>query len=425
MRVESDQQRSKVTALQPVLHECDVLVLDAVLRQSLVAIRSLGQKNFRVTALETTAHTSVPAFSSSWCEQSAYIPAAEGTAQYLAYLDEVLAQTRARVVITSSDGTIALLRAHRQRLEERHTRIALAQEPALKQAVDKEQTLALAKELGIGVPPCVIVKTGNDVAAAIAEVGLPVVIKPAESWVDNTQHRVRFGTALATTLTEAQVIVEEPLSLGASMLFQPFLPGRREALSFLYAHNTTYARFAQWAKRTEPQLGGTSVMRQSIAIPNDIGVQAEKLIRAMDLEGYSEVEFRRDAAGKPFLMEINPRLSASVEIAVRSGMNFPYLLYQWANGEPIQPVQTYRTGRWMRYLRGDFFTTVEALQKRGRPGVTPAGKALWEFGSSFFTPTGYDYLDWRDPGPAFVSGMDFMKNRVGKALTRKMLRLVR
>jgi hypothetical protein len=49
-------------------------------------------------------------------------------------------------------------------------------------------------------------------------------------------------------------------------------------------------------------------------------------------------------------MEINPRLSASVEVAVRAGVDFPYLLYQWANGDPIDHVEYYRVGRWMCYL---------------------------------------------------------------------------
>ncbi len=46
----------------------------------------------------------------------------------------------------------------------------------------------------------------------------------------------------------------------------------------------------------EPPLGGVSVFRKSIAVPQDIGDQAERLVRAINLEGYCEVEFRRDAA---------------------------------------------------------------------------------------------------------------------------------
>src|SRR5207249_5900847 len=121
-----------------------------------------------------------------------------------------------------------------------------------------------------------------------------------------------------------------------------------ESLSFLYAQGQVYARFAQWVKRTDPPLGGVIVVRQSIAVPADTGEQGERLVRAIELEGYSEVEFRRDNAGKPYLMEINPRLSASVELAVRAGVDFPYLLYQWAKGDRIERVEGYRSGAWMR-----------------------------------------------------------------------------
>lgn len=168
-----------------------------------------------------------------------------------------------------------------------------------------------------------------------------------------------------------------------------------------------YARFAQWAKRTQPPLGGTSVLRQSIAIPADIGDQAERLVREIELEGYSEVEFRRDDSGYPYLMEINPRLSASVEIAVRSGVDFPYLLYQWANGDQIDYIENYRIGGWMRYLEGDIMTTVQALSQRGRPGVTPPLQAVFDFFTTFLTPMGYDYLDWKDPLPLWSATADF------------------
>ncbi|PYQ19139.1 MAG: hypothetical protein DMF79_13330, partial [Acidobacteria bacterium] len=170
-------------------------------------------------------------------------------------------------------------------------------------------------------------------------------------------------------------------------------------------------RFAQWAKRTQPPLGGTSVLRQSIAVPEDIGEQTVRLVRAIDLEGYSEVEFRRDGAGAPHLMEINARLSASVEVAVRAGVDFPALLYQWACGGPIDEVKAYRVGNWMRYLEGDVVATVEALRQRGRPGVAPPVPAIAGFLFSFFKPMGYDYLDWQDPLPACVAALNFVQSR--------------
>jgi predicted ATP-grasp superfamily ATP-dependent carboligase len=393
----------------------DALVLNARLRQSLVTVRSLGQRGLRVAAVDTSSR--VPAFASRWCQRGFVFPVEEGTEAYFAHLGELLERTGARVLIPSHDGTIAMLRRHRAWLEQR-VRLALADERTIAVAVNKERTLAVAQSLGLQVPRSCVVRTGEDVPGALEEVGLPAVIKPTESWSWQGPHGARVGPQLATTADEARRAVAELTRFGGATLFQQLLSGRREAVSFLYAKGKLHARFAQWAKRTMPPLGGASVLRQSIAVPPDIGDQAERLVRAIELEGYSEVEFRRDSAGVPYLMEINPRLSASVELAVRAGVDFPSLLYQWANGDPIDEVEGYRVGGWMRHLGGDIGTTIAMLEQRGRPGVAEPAQAILGFAVSFLRPMGYDYVDWADPLPAINAATDFTRNAVRSILCR-------
>lgn len=413
------QSRQESSRLLPY----DALVLDAKLRQSLVAVRSLGRHSKSVASLEVKNNLKqskhVPTFTSRWCEKSYIAPAYERDPEpFLTYIKLLLDNTGARVLLTSSDGTLAVLREHRAEIEQHNTRIALAQEPALSIALNKDQTLDIAARLGVGVPRGILVKAVDEVKEVVREIGLPAVVKPVETWQWGQQQGMRLICKLVTTLDEARQAVETLTQSGGSVLFQQFLSGRREAVSFVYANDEVYARFAQWAQRTHPQLGGTSVYRQSVAIPEDIGAQAELLVREIGLEGYSEVEFRRDQHGKPYLMEINPRLSASVEVAVRAGVDFPYLLYQWASGEAIDRVRSYHVGNWMRYLEGDILTTVQAFTDRGRPGVTPPGRAVYEFISTFFLPTDYDYVDWHDIHPAWTAASEFM-DRLWWRLGRK------
>ncbi|QBD78386.1 ATP-grasp domain-containing protein [Ktedonosporobacter rubrisoli] len=418
-----DKQLSEPQATLAVARTTyDALILDSLQRQALVTVRSLGKRGLNVAALETQER--VPAFTSRWCQKEIVCSAEEGTEAYLIFLEHCLEQYGARVLIPSADGTIALLRKYRDRLEQRVS-LALASEAAMTIAVNKELTLDIARRLGLNIPHGVEIGAVNDVSAALREVGLPAVVKPVESWLWHEQQGARFVSRLVTTPDEAIRAVEELTHFGGTVLFQQFLTGEREAMSFLYARGEVYARFAQWAKRTEPPLGGQSVLRQSIAVPEDIGEQAERLVREIELEGYSEVEFRRDSAGVPYLMEINPRLSASVEIAVRSGIDFPYLLYQWASGEPINKIKRYRIGVWMRYLKGDIMTTIEALQQRGRPGVTPPAQAVFGFLASFLQPMGYDYVDWDDPSPAIRAATDFTRSWVGGAIKKRLSRFRR
>lgn len=397
----------------------DAMVLDADLRQALVAIRSLGRHGLRVAAFGQ--RRSAPALASRWCREGLVSPAPPTSRRSLEALELALRHIRPHVLIPSADGTVELLRRHRVLLGQK-ARIALAQDDALEIAIDKERSLSLAQELGIGVPRGVIVRAPDDVRAAIREVRLPAVVKPTQSWQEDEHGGARLDARLVIDEAEARCAVAELTRFGGRALFQEYLPGRREAVSLFCTDGVVRARFAQWAERTSPPIGGESVLRQSIAVPQDLGGSAERLVREIGLDGYAEVEFRRDGDGAPRLMEINPRLSASVELAVRSGIDFPALLYRWAAGEPVAAVRGYKVGTWMRYLRGDLMSTVAALRQRGRPGVAPPCQALMGFAASFLRPMRYDYLDWRDPSPALRAAANFWQEML-HATTRARSRL--
>lgn len=399
----------------------DALVLDADLLQSLVTVRSLGSRGLRVAAVGTSVR--LPIYSSRWCQAAFICPAEEGTDEYFSYLEQLLEENDIHVLITSSDATIDMIRRHRKRLEQR-VRIALAKETALAIALNKERTLEVAERLGISIPRAVTLESESKVEAALNEIKLPVVVKPLQSWVWNNQQGIRLASKLVTTYDEARSAVKELTRLGVKVVLQQYLSGKRESISFLYEDGQIYARCAQWHKRSQPPLGGQSVLRQSIALPPDIDEQAELLVREIDLDGCSEVEFRRDADGRPHLMEINPRLWASTELAVRAGVDFPYLLYQWASGEKMDEVKSYRIGGWLRYLRADITTTVAALEHRDRPEMSSPVKTILDFCTSFFLPAAYDYVSLRDPLPAVratAGGVSELASKVGASLkgTRK------
>lgn len=394
---------SEQNARIPVSREAyDALVLDANSRKVLATVRCLGKRGLRVAALECSNALPVPAFSSRWCRKKFICPVDEGTEAYLLYLEALLDAERVQVLIPSSDGTIALVRQYRERLE-RRVQIALASEAALSIAVSKERTLEVARRLGLNVPRGVTVRDASGVEHALEQVGLPAVVKPAESWIATDQQSYRVASQLVTTPVEAHSAVEELTRDGGAVLFQQFLSGRREAIALFYARGEIAARFAYWSRREEPPLGGTWALAQSMAYPPDIGEQAERLVREINLEGYSQIEFRRDSLGTPYLMEINARLTAGLEHPIQAGVDFPYLLYQWASGKRVDTVKRYRAGVWMRYLWGDIAATISAIQQRGRPGVTSPVRAIVEFCTTCFVPMRYDYVDWRDPLPIWTA----------------------
>jgi predicted ATP-grasp superfamily ATP-dependent carboligase len=388
----------------------DALVLDGHARQALVTTRTLGGMGLRVTTAESSdlCHSpfGVPTFASRWSEREDILPSYHddptGYAQVL--LDLVGAQPT-RVLIPSMDGSIAALRPWRSSFERQDVALALASDAALEAANDKQRTMAAAAELGIPYPRTVPIDRLEDTEAALAEVGYPAVIKPTHSWVANTERATRVIAKTVLDVSEALAYVQQLNEVGSSAaVVQQLASGSREAISVFYAHGKVWASFAQVAHRTTPVLGGVSVVRESISMPVELESAALALVHAFDLEGYSEVEFRRDARGRPLLMEINARLSGSLEVAVRSGIPFPALLWQWASGQPLCPVFGYRTGIKMRYLKGDVKWLWENIETRGRrPDCVPPGKAVTIFARDFLHRQRYDYVDRSDLGPAVAA----------------------
>jgi predicted ATP-grasp superfamily ATP-dependent carboligase len=394
-----------------------VWLLDAGSRQILVSARELGRLGHPVGAIDRSGHVST--FSSRWCELSAVVP--DFSERPDAFVDAILALLRwkaAPVLIPGHDGSIAAIRRRRAEIEGL-TALALPNERALDITVDKARTLALAADLGIAVPVGVPVLEPADVAAAVRKVGLPAVVKPVQSWVEKAGSGIRMASSVALSAREATQAAGQILEAGGQAMVQRWLPGDREAVSLIVSRGRVLARFAQIAHRMYPSLGGASVLRESIPLPDDVTEAAERLVHAIGLEGYAEVEFRRDAEGRPVLMEINPRLSASVEVAVRAGVNFPVLLYQWAAGAPLEPVDGYRIGLRMRWLGGDLRWLRENLSSQGQPDIVPRRVATQRFLLDFLRPAAYDYVDLADMRPAIVAAGGFLSQasrNIGRAL---------
>jgi predicted ATP-grasp superfamily ATP-dependent carboligase len=383
------------------------LILDASLRQSLVAVRSLGRAGVRVHAGATGGST--PAFVSRYCQGAACLPPVAGDPNEFADAVRQLARrTAPPVIFTSHDGSIDVLSSRRRELEE-FAILALADNRALTIAADKRQTLALAAELGIAVPTSIVVADVETVRSAVKEVGLPAVLKPIRSWVDDDRVRRRVVSSVHRRIESLTAAAGALLELQGAAIVQPWLCGDRQAVSFIYSRGEVAAAFAQIAYRTDPPLGGLSVMRESIPLLPDISEPAERLVRAIGLEGYSEIEFRRDARGTARLMEINARLSASVEVAVRSGVDFPLLLYKWARGAKLAPTRRYRLGVRMRWLGGDLRWLARTMVHKQEPDAVPARAAVAQFGRDFLRPAYYDYVDVRDPRPAVAAFGGFCK----------------
>jgi predicted ATP-grasp superfamily ATP-dependent carboligase len=388
----------------------DILILDASHKHSLTSARSLARSaGLRVALGESVGQFSPdhepPSFRSRYCARALVLP--DYVSEPAAYVDAVLAfvrEHRVKVVLPVGDANITLLAPHRERFTELGSFLAVASDASLEIANDKTRTLEVAAKLDIAYPKSVQVHAVEDLRTAEAQFGYPYVLKPTVSWTGAVANRmVPLEVMNDAEATEATTRF---LSTGCEVIAQQLATGRREGVSLFIVNGELLAYCGCAALRTTPPLGGVTVMRESIPVSEELLNAAVSLATTIGVEGPSEVEFRRDASGRPLLMEINARLAGTLENAIHSGVDFPLMIWQWGTGQPIEPVKSYRTGVRTRWLAGDLRWLWDGVMQAGRPDSVPLTRGLWTFTSEFFRTRHYDFVDRRDMRPALAEMWD-------------------
>jgi len=387
----------------------DILILDASHKHSLTSARSLARAGLRVALGESVSqyppNHEPPSFRSRYCARALVLPDyVSEPGPYVAAVLAFVREHRVRVVMPVGDADITLLAPHRERFAELGSFVAMASDSALEIANDKTRTLEVAAKLDIAYPRSVQVHGVEDLREAEAQFGYPFVVKPTVSWTGAVS--VRVVPVEVMNEAEAMEATTRFLATGSEVLAQQLATGRREGISLFIVDGELLAYCGCIHHRSTPPLGGVSAMRESFAAPEELLNAAVSLATTIGVEGPSEVEFRRDANGRPLLMEINARLAGTLENAIHSGVNFPLMMWQWGTGQPIEPVKSYRTGVRTRWLAGDLRWLWESVLEKGRPDTVSPARGIWTFTSEFFRTRHYDFVDRRDMRPAFAAMWD-------------------
>ena len=136
-------------------------------------------------------------------------------------------------------------------------------------------------------------------------------------------------------------------------VIQGIVPGQGKGVFALYDHGAPVVWFAHERLRDVRPSGSGSSLRRSIPVDPRLQQPASRLLSAMAWHGPAMVEFRDDGTGAPCLMEVNGRFWGSLELAVRSGVDFPNLWAGLLHGERVEAPADYQTGVTLRWLWGD------------------------------------------------------------------------
>lgn len=374
-----------------------ILILDANNRSALAATRSLGQKGIRVyTADETPSSLSG---SSRYSYRYFQCPSAQLEDRgFIEFISEVCEHHRIDLILPTTELTLGLI-LHNQQLFS-HVVLPVADIDAFTRLSDKCRLAELARELEIPFPDAEKRSPGPIAPGDLEARDYPIVLKPGLSWLKTDGRWIHTTVRISHNSEEAErTLREDPAFQYHDYLLQKYVPGKGAGLFALYNRGEPIAFFSHRRLREKPLDGGISVLSESAEMDPRLLEYSKKLLDHVKWHGIAMVEYRVHG-DEIHLMEVNTRFWGSLQLAIDSGVDFPWLLYRIACNEKIERIDDYVRGNRLRCLIGDFKWLILMLRARDRT-IGWKLKSLLGFFSPHVLVTRFELLRLADSRPFF------------------------
>ncbi len=301
-------------------------------------------------------------------------------------------------------------------------RIPMPPVEAYGRASDKARVAEEAAAVGIRVPRQVLAATREEAAtlASAAALRPPLVLKPARSVAGGEGGRLKQGVRHASDWSAVARLAPELPEGSFPLLIQERVLGTGTGIFVLVWDKRLVAAFAHRRLREKPPAGGVSVLCESAPLDPDLLARSVSLLDRLGWYGVAMIEYKREAAsGDPFLMEINARFWGSLQLAIDSGVDFPRLLIECAEGGSPEPVTSFRVGVRNRWWWGDFDHLLTRFSHSDAALHLPAGFPGRLNALAAFVVTGF----MGAKGQVFQAGDSGPARREARDRVREFLRL--
>jgi protein-tyrosine-phosphatase/predicted ATP-grasp superfamily ATP-dependent carboligase len=376
------------------MSQTTVLVLDGHSRAALEAMQSLGRAGVQVDLAAETQDCL--AMHSRYISRKLQQPCQERAADFQTWLREQDKLRNYALIVPATETSLLGLR----QLDENdplRRKAVIAGDKALDIALDKEKTWQLAHQLGVSAPRGVLISTPSEIGH-LQE--FPVVLKPTHSKVLVDGALRTLAVAVVKNESERQEQLRRWLP-DTAVQQQEYIQGRGVGVELLFNRGKKVWHFAHERVHEYPLTGGASSYRRSIEPAAAMLQDAEKLLTALSWHGVAMVEFKVDAKGQHWLMEINPRLWGSLALSIDAGVDFPLGLLQIAKGEEPAPQPKYKVPYFTRDLRTDLdWLKCNLRANRHDPllHTRSRGLSFLQLLLPLFGSESWDHFDWRDLG---------------------------
>lgn len=364
---------------------------------SLSAVRSLGRHGLRVICV--SEDSAPPSFSSRYCAETRSVPSpSSNLSGYRDALLDLAHREDVGTIIPVRESDVHVLATNRATFAE-HIGTPWPKLDTLQAVHDRIRLFEAAERAGVAIPE-------TDLLTEIRDWDRERIVKGRHALLTETT-----GDAVPVNTTEAppKTTFLEPgvepdvdglvAEMGHVPIAQEYVKGTEYCLRGLYTDGDVKVTSQKKLIRGYKYARGPSIYHQAVDIPalQSAGVA---LLDELEWEGLASVGFIRDHSGTFKLLEVNPRVPASMPVDIHAGINYPVYLWDLATAGAVDISPTYRSGVASHLLRGEgvhlHSVLFEDYALAEKPSVL--GTA-WNIASSLITQPHFDYLSLDDPAP--------------------------
>ena len=297
--------------------------------RSLIALmiaRSLAPRGVEVIGCDDVDMTAL-SFSKYVKENVRYKNPEEDEKAFIDSLEEIIKKFKPEgdmpYVLMPSFREAKIIARYKERLG-KHITVATPDASCIDAVMPKNHFAKTVKKHDIEAPQTWVVSDVDDLDTIIKEAKFPVFVKPSDDvggrgveQIKNKEDLQPALKALRKDYPNQEILVQEAAK-GVDYCFCGLYKDGKRLASMVY-HNI----------RKFPRKSGPGVVRKAVD-PQKFNPLADKLMEALKWDGVVEVDFMWDEKEEntPQIIEVNPRFWSSLDHSIRSGIDFPWLLWQ-------------------------------------------------------------------------------------------------
>lgn len=317
-------------------------------------------------------------------------------------LIEVLKKDKYDIVIPLTDFSATLLSKNKDELKQ-YAAIAVNDWEVFRKASDKQSTMIACMENGIPCPQTLVdVEEIDDILNS--QLNYPFVLKPRTGYGSIGFHCIH---------NEDQVrsIFDNSVKTHGKMLVQEYIPQtdiQYKAELFIDKNGVIKSACVFDKTRWYPIDGGSTCCSATVYRP-DIVESSTKLLSAINWRGYGDIDFIQDPRdGIAKVMEINPRITASVKVCFDAGVDFARQIIEHETGREVTEYLDYKPDCRLRYMHTDLLWFIQSPERfKSNPS--------W----FSFSRTTDQIFSIRDPWPWFTYSVQAVMKLVPEMKRRK------